>query len=90
MVSLRRRRTHESRAAGVVDPIEADPTSSYERLGDLLIRNNLVGRDQLAEALLRQDATGKRLGQVLADAQGLVGAARDALIVGATYEELCN
>lgn len=69
---LRRGKTDESETIPASVPAsEASAESSHERLGDVLIRNNLVGRDQFAEALLRQDATGKRLGQVLVESGSL-------------------
>ena len=43
----------------------ATAAAGNERLGDILIREGLITKDQLSAALVEQKATGHRLGYVL-------------------------
>ena len=49
------------------DEEPGDGKPRNRRLGDLLIESNLVSQGQLAEALLQQNASGKRLGALLVE-----------------------
>ena len=46
---------------------QADNGAPRRRLGEILVGAHLIGQDQLAEALLEQSATGKRIGAVLVE-----------------------
>jgi type IV pilus assembly protein PilB len=82
-VALRRTRPAEGRhadggtngsatAADVAVPRQAPSTDeAWTRLGDLLVARTRVTSPQVAEALLRQSASGKRLGQLLVEAGAL-------------------
>ena len=48
-------------------PAAAEPSSGRVPLGDLLLARNLVTQGQIAEALLQQSVSGKRLGSLLID-----------------------
>ena len=62
----------------------ARPTEGPIRLGDLLLRDNAVDPDELAEALADQAASGRRLGQLLLS-RGLVS---DTALARALAEQL--
>jgi type IV pilus assembly protein PilB len=49
----------------VVSDSRQEPYLGKPRLGDLLVERNLVTQSQLSEALLQQEASGKRLGSLL-------------------------
>jgi type IV pilus assembly protein PilB len=51
--------------AAVEDPPDTSIHESGSRLGEVLVREQLVPRGRLAEALLQQHASGKRLGGLL-------------------------
>ncbi len=57
--------TAESDSEKVAGRAEEVPTKP--RLGDLLLERNLVTQSKLAEALLQQEVSGKRLGSLLVD-----------------------
>jgi type IV pilus assembly protein PilB len=81
-VALRRTRTstaqHAADGTGAVAAAEAAATydgdgadDSWTRLGDLLVARTKVTSPQVAEALLRQSASGQRLGRLLVQAGAL-------------------
>ena len=79
---MRLRKGQDDEGAAVVDigttPPEKTPPPTHvpgnarTRLGELLVSARLISHDQLAEALLEQSATGKRIGVVLVEL-GAVG-----------------
>jgi len=62
--SARRRPTSHGLRSPVIGAIGRQPTG---RLGDLLARASIVPPEVIADALLRQDASGKRLGTLLVE-----------------------
>ena len=48
-------------------PLRRDFASSRTQLGELLVSAQLVSNDQLAQALLQQSTSGKRIGSVLVE-----------------------
>ena len=74
---MRLRKGQDDEGAAVVDigtapPEKAPPTlnlpgNTRTRLGELLVNARLISHDQLAEALLQQSTTGKRIGVVLVE-----------------------
>jgi len=58
-------------AADLVTASEVDGEDSWTRLGDLLVARTRVTSPQVAEALLRQSASGQRLGRLLVEAGAL-------------------
>src|SRR5205085_2525135 len=60
------------------------PGAATTRLGELLVGRGLIDQDQLAEALLAQQASGDRLGRTLVE----LGAIDDGQLVAALAEQL--
>src|SRR5947208_8240630 len=59
-------------ATAVPLPQQSGPVDgSWTRLGDILVARTRVTYSQVAEALLQQSASGRRLGQVLVDVGAL-------------------
>ena len=58
--------------SGEIVAAASDPPTDEERLGQLLLRKGLITVEDLEKALKRQKASGRRLGQIIADL-GLLG-----------------
>jgi type IV pilus assembly protein PilB len=74
----------ESRPRGQSAPDPEVASQVGARLGDLLIRNKLVNSRQIAEALLQQSASGKRLGELLVE----LGALSEVALAKTLSEQL--
>ena len=48
-------------------PVFAASESAADRMGDLLVREGKIGRDQLARAREARDASGRRIGEILVE-----------------------
>src|SRR5438105_3211099 len=85
-MALTRRKAAERSAA--TDEAERSPRShgraEGERLGDLLVARGLVNESQLAEALLKQADTDKRIGMILVE----LGAVSERDMVTVLSEQL--
>src|SRR4051794_14922841 len=57
--------------AAVPDQQAAPPEENWTRLGDLLVKRARVTHKQVAEALLQQSASGKRIGRLLVELGGM-------------------
>ena len=64
-----------------------------DKLGQILLQNKIISEDQLAEALEKQQASGKSLGRVLIEMKMVIEGALTAILaqqIGMKYVDLGN